>query len=75
MTTVKTLSKGQIVIPVELRRKYNIHPGSKLQVIEHNGIIYLIPPVDDPIKAALGALPAKPSLSEQLLKERKKDFK
>ncbi|MBI5026175.1 MAG: AbrB/MazE/SpoVT family DNA-binding domain-containing protein [Nitrospirae bacterium] len=75
MTTVKTLAKGQIVIPVELRKKYNIQVGSELQVMEYGGIIYLIPPVDDPIKAACGALPAKPSLSEQLLKERKKDFR
>ena len=75
MSSVKTLSKGQIVIPSEIRKKYNIMPGSKLQIMEYGGIIYLIPPVDNPIKAAMGALPSKPSLSEVLLKERKRDFR
>ncbi len=75
MTTVKTLSKGQIVIPVELRKKYQIEPGSKLQIMEYGGIIYLIPPVEDPIKEACGILPSKPSLSEKLLKERKSEFR
>lgn len=74
MARVRTLSKGQIVILAEIRRKYNIKPGCELQVFEYGGIIYLIPPVDDPIKAACGSLPQKPSLSEQLLKERKGEF-
>lgn len=75
MSSVKTLSKGQIVIPSEIRKKYNIKPGSELQIMEYDGIIYIIPPVDNPIKAAIGTLPSKPSLSEILLKERKRDFK
>lgn len=75
MTTVKTLSKGQVVIPAEIRKKYHIEPGSVLQVMEYNGIIYLIPPSKDPVKEGCGILPSKPSLSERLLKERKGDFR
>jgi AbrB family looped-hinge helix DNA binding protein len=75
MTTVKTLSKGQVVIPAEMRKKYHIEPGTELQIMEYGGIIYLIPPVADPIKAACGLLPAEPSLSAQLLKERRADYK
>ena len=75
MSIVKTLSKGQIVIPAEIRKRYGIKPGSELQLIEYRGIIYLIPPVEDPIKAACGILPSKPSLSERLLKERKGEFR
>lgn len=75
MATVKTLSKGQIVIPSDMRKKYRIEPGTKMQIMEYGGIIYLIPPVEDPIKAACGILPSKPSLSEKLLKERKGEFK
>jgi AbrB family looped-hinge helix DNA binding protein len=74
MSTVKTLSKGQIVIPAAIRKKYHIEPGTEMQIMEYGGIIYLIPPVEDPIEAACGILPAKPSLSERLLKERKKEF-
>jgi AbrB family looped-hinge helix DNA binding protein len=72
--TVKTLAKGQIVIPVHLRKKYHIQPGSLLQLLEYGGILYLIPPVADPVKAAAGSLPRRPSLAKRLLRERKKDF-
>jgi len=75
MATVKTLSKGQIVIPAEIRKRYHIEPGTEIQIMEYEGIIYLIPPVPDAIKAACGILPLKPSLSEKLLKERRKDFR
>lgn len=75
MATVKTLSKGQIVIPAEIRKRHHIKPGTKIQIMEYGGIIYLIPPVEDPIKASCGILPSKPSLSERLLKERKVEFR
>jgi AbrB family looped-hinge helix DNA binding protein len=75
MSTVRALAKGQVVIPVEIRKKYHIEPGTEMQIMEYGGIIYLIPPVEDPIKTACGILPAKPSLSESLLKERKKEFR
>jgi len=75
MATVKTLSKGQIVIPAEMRRRYHIEPGTEIQVMEYGGIIYLIPPVENPIKAACGVLPSEPSLSEKLIKGRKREFR
>lgn len=75
MATIKTLSKGQVVIPAEIRRKYHIKPGSEMQIMEYGGIIYIIPPVEDPIAAACGLLPSSPSLSEKLLKEREKEFR
>jgi AbrB family looped-hinge helix DNA binding protein len=75
MATVKTLSKGQIVIPSDIRKRHRIEPGTEMQIMEYGGIIYLIPPVQDPIKAACGILPLKPSLSERLRRERGKEFK
>ena len=75
MAIVKTLSKGQIAIPSEIRKKYHIKPGTKIQIMEYGSIIYLIPPAEDPIHAACGILPSKPSLSEKLILERKGEFK
>ncbi len=75
MPTVKTLAKGQIVIPAEMRKKYHIDPGTEMQIMEYGGIIYLIPPVADPVKAAQGSLPSRPSLAGQLLRERRSDYK
>ena len=75
MAIVKTLSKGQIVIPAEIRKRYHIEPGTEMQIMEYGGIIYLIPPVEDPIKTACGVLPSEPSLSEKLIKERKRELR
>jgi AbrB family looped-hinge helix DNA binding protein len=74
MNTVKVLSKGQIVIPVGIRKKYEIKPGSKIQVFEYDNLIYLIPPSTDALRAAMGCLPGRPSLADELLTERQKDF-
>jgi len=75
MAVVKTLAKGQIVIPADIRRRYRIEPGTEIQIMEYGGIIYLIPPVEDPVQAACGLLPPKPSLSEKIIKERKSEFR
>jgi AbrB family looped-hinge helix DNA binding protein len=74
MISVKVLTKGQIVIPAKIRKKYNITPGCALQVFEYGNLIYLVPPVKDPLKEARGCLPKQPSLSSELLNDRKKDF-
>ncbi len=74
METIKVLSKGQIVIPASLRKKYGIAPGDEITIFEYDNLIYLSPPSRDPVKEAMGCLPMTPSLSEELLKERAKDF-
>jgi AbrB family looped-hinge helix DNA binding protein len=74
MQSVKVLGKGQVVIPVSIRKKFNIQPGCEIQIFEYGNLIYLVPPSKDPVKEAIGCLPATPSLSEELLKERRKDF-
>jgi len=73
METVKVLTKGQIVIPASLRKKYNIQPGCEIQLFEYGNLIYIVPLPKDPVKEAMGCLPPTPSLSEELLKERRKD--
>jgi AbrB family looped-hinge helix DNA binding protein len=75
MRTVKALAKGQMVIPSEIRKKYRIKPGTEMQILEYGSALYLIPPLDDPISAACGILPPKPSVAKKLLKERCADFK
>jgi len=45
-----------------------------MQLMEYEGILFLIPPVEEPLSAACGSLPSNPSLARQLLKERPKDF-
>ncbi len=74
MQSVKVLAKGQVVIPAPIRKKYNISPGCEIGVFEYGNLIYLVPPSEDPVKEAMGCLPGTPSLSQELLKERRKDF-
>ena len=74
MQSVKVLAKGQVVIPVAIRKKYSIQPGCKIQIFGYGNLIFLVPPSEDPIGQAMGCLPPNPSLSEELLKERREDF-
>jgi AbrB family looped-hinge helix DNA binding protein len=73
MEKVKVLAKGQVVIPAPIRKRHHIEPGSELQVFEYGNIIYLVPPSQDPVGEAMGCMPQTPSLSKELLKERRKD--
>jgi AbrB family looped-hinge helix DNA binding protein len=74
MESVKVLSKGQIVIPAALRRKYGIRPGSEIRIFEYGQLIHIVPPSPDPVSSAMGCLPSTPSLAAELIEERKKDF-
>ena len=74
MAIIKVLAKGQVVIPASMRKKYGIQPGAELHIFEYGKLIYLVPPSQNAIKDAMGCLPSNPSLPEELLKERQKDF-
>ena len=39
-------NKGMITIPAELRKKYNLQPGTKVTIVEVNGHLELLPVVD-----------------------------
>ena len=39
MTEVSVTRKGQITIPVDIRRKFNIEEGMKVEVVEEEGKI------------------------------------
>ncbi|MGE5221442.1 MAG: AbrB/MazE/SpoVT family DNA-binding domain-containing protein [Omnitrophica WOR_2 bacterium] len=63
-------SKGWVVIPAELRKKYNLYPGQTVQVVDYGGVLALVPTLADPIHQSAGIL-YKPedSLTEALLEE------
>jgi AbrB family looped-hinge helix DNA binding protein len=65
MTIAILSSKGSIVIPAELRRKYDLTPGTVV-VVDYGGLIALVPALADPIEEALGLLKDAPSLSPAL---------
>ena len=72
MPAVKISSKGQVVIPVEIREKLGIKPGKMVNLSLDGEKVVITPLPEDPIKALRGALKGKPSLTKALLKERKR---
>jgi AbrB family looped-hinge helix DNA binding protein len=72
--TAKVSTKGQVVIPAELRKRHHMEPGAQVRIYEYGEMICLAPVVKDAVAAAYGSLPAGPSLADELLKERAKDF-
>ena len=74
MAVVKTLAKGQVVIPKEIRRALGIKPGTQLHVrVEGKEVIFL-PLPDDPIRALRGIAKGGPSLTKALLEDRREDL-
>lgn len=64
-------SKGWIVIPAEYRKKYNLHAGSKVVIVDYGGVLAIVPAVKDPIKQGRGFLNANSSMADDLKKDRK----
>ena len=71
--TATVTTKGQLVIPARLRRKYSIRKGTKVAFFEDRHRIILQPITDDFIESLRGSLAGGPSLLKILRKERKRD--
>ncbi|HHX44092.1 MAG TPA: AbrB/MazE/SpoVT family DNA-binding domain-containing protein [Chloroflexi bacterium] len=67
MTVLTISQKGWVVIPAELRRKYDLHPGRQVQLVDYGGVLALIPTLDDPITEAAGMLRGVSSLTKRLI--------
>ena len=66
--------KGQVVVPVSLRRKYGIMPGTKVVWIDTGSVIKLIPIPKDMVGALRGCSEGE-NLTESLLRDRAEDRK
>lgn len=76
MPIVKTSTKGQVVIPAEIRKKIGLKPGGKVLVaISDDKKITIEPIPADPIEVLRGSLKGTPSLTRALLEERHEDRK
>ena len=71
---VLTISeKGWVVIPSELRKKYQLVPGTEVIIVDYGGVLAIVPAAKNPIKQGRGLLKGIPSLTNDLLKERAKE--
>ncbi len=73
MTTLTISNKGWVVIPAELRKKYNLLPGTQVVIVDYGGVLSILPAFKDPIEQGRGFLKDMPSLTEDLLKEHAKE--
>jgi AbrB family looped-hinge helix DNA binding protein len=71
ITTVS--SKGQFVIPAEMRASLQIKPGTRISVALEDSRIVLEPVSEDLVDRTRGMFSGRPSLSAALRKQRQKD--
>jgi AbrB family looped-hinge helix DNA binding protein len=73
MDVAYVTSKGQLVIPARLRRKYGIKPGTKVCFIEGEREIIFQPLTREYIRSVCGMLKGEGRAAQELLKERARD--
>ena len=54
--TVTLSSRGQLVVPAEIRKNRHLKPGTKIRFVDTGSAIILVPIPKDPFKAAFGSL-------------------
>jgi len=71
LSTVTT--KGQLVIPSKLRRKYAIKEGTQVAFLEQENRLVLQPLTAEFIRSLRGSLKGEPSALKTLLEDRKRE--
>lgn len=66
-------SKGWVVIPAALRKKYGLKPGDAVTIVDYGGVLSLVPALEDPVHDARGLLKGYGSLTDALLEDRRAD--
>lgn len=73
MEAAYVTTKGQLVVPAKLRRKYGIKPGTKVFFVERGEEILFQPVTREYIRSVCGMLESATSVAEELLIDRNKD--
>jgi AbrB family looped-hinge helix DNA binding protein len=73
MTTLTISNKGWVVIPAELRKKYNLTPGTEVVIVDYGGVLSIVPAPKDPIKNGAGMLKGTDSLTEAIVEEHRQE--
>lgn len=76
MNPAYVTSKGQLVVPSQIRRRYGIKPGTRINFIEEGGRIIFQPVTREYIRSFRGVFKLKPgekSVVQEHLDERRKE--
>lgn len=71
-TSVVTV-KGQIVVPVKIRRKFGIKKGTKIAFIEEHGKLFIRPLDKSYFESLAGILGTEGKLLKSLMEDKKKE--
>jgi AbrB family looped-hinge helix DNA binding protein len=71
-TSVVT-TKGQLVIPARLRRRFGIKKGTMVTFVEDDGRMIVQPVTREFIRGLRGSLKSGPSALDHLIKERTRE--
>lgn len=73
MPVVTSTIKGQIVIPAEIRARFNIKKGTLVNIYDEGNRIIVEPLSNDPIKEGRGILKTGGKILKSLKEDRKKE--
>jgi len=71
-TSVVTV-KGQIVVPVKIRRKFGIKKGTKIAFIEQNGRLFIQPLDKSYFESLAGVVGTEGKMLKSLMEDKKKE--
>ncbi|MGI6514840.1 MAG: AbrB/MazE/SpoVT family DNA-binding domain-containing protein [Syntrophomonadales bacterium] len=74
MPIVKITSKGQVVIPVEFRKKYGLSAPGKAIITEEGGRLVISPSPIDPVGGTRGILKPRIPLKEAHARHKKEEL-
>ena len=75
MAVVRSTVKGQVLIPADIRRKFNIRKGTSLNIYADAERIYLEPVSEDLVERSKGFLNTKGRVLKALLEDRRREAK
>jgi len=73
LDTGNVTTKGQLVIPARIRRRFGIKAGTRVRFIERGGEIVLQPVTSAAIRSLCGILKSESPATAELLAERARD--
>jgi len=62
-------SKGWVVIPAKLRKKYELQPGTEVRIVDYGGVLAIVPAMKDPLNQAAGILKSEKGLTKKLMED------
>ena len=66
-------SKGWVVIPANLRKKYALLPGTEVRIVDYGGVLAIVPAMKDPLNQAAGILNSEKILTKKLMEEHRNE--